>query len=199
MVRAELTNNRTASIDTNHSAMFTLLLELNLICEERCLNCKIVPLRQNVHYHLANLWNQITTIIFDIFRIITLKQQKFSQSDPVRVRQLSKKLQSDPVLIRAHLWFVWLMRQNKMNDFTWADQSWIGLMIFKNFAHRTGLGLKNFTVRSSLMGSSCQMQLSQKECAIGAACYKKEGMFLQPLGWRCVECANHHERDAHKR
>jgi len=28
-------------------------------------------------YHLANLWNRITTKIFDIFRIITLKQQNF--------------------------------------------------------------------------------------------------------------------------
>jgi len=46
MVRAEPTNNRTAGTDTNHSTMFTLLLELNLICEQRCLNCKIVPLRQ---------------------------------------------------------------------------------------------------------------------------------------------------------
>jgi len=113
---AEPTNNRTAGIDTNHSTMFTLLLELNLICEQRCLNCKIVPLRQNVHYHLPNLWNQITTKIFDIFRIITLKQQKFSQSDPVLIRQFSKKIvvrsspdpakigfSPDPVLIRAHL------------------------------------------------------------------------------------------------
>jgi len=117
-VRVESSNNRTTGIDTNNSTMFTLLLELNLICEQRCLNCKIVPLRQNVglRYHLANLWNQITTKIFDIFRIITLKQQKFSQSDPVLIRQLKKNcgpiqswsgqnwLQSDPVLIRVHLW-----------------------------------------------------------------------------------------------
>ena len=52
---------------------------------------------------LANLWNRFTTKIFDIFRIITLKQQKFSQSDPVLTRQFSKKLQSDPVLIRPKL------------------------------------------------------------------------------------------------
>jgi len=36
-------------------------------------------------------------------RITTLKQQKFSQSDPDLVRQFSKKLQSDPVLIRPKL------------------------------------------------------------------------------------------------
>jgi len=35
MVRAEPTNNRTASIETNHSTMFSLLLELNVICEQR--------------------------------------------------------------------------------------------------------------------------------------------------------------------
>jgi len=37
MVRAEPTNNRTAGINTNHSTMFTLLLELllNVICEQR--------------------------------------------------------------------------------------------------------------------------------------------------------------------
>jgi len=40
MVRAELMNNRTADID---AVMLTLLLELNLICEQRCSNCKIVP------------------------------------------------------------------------------------------------------------------------------------------------------------
>jgi len=47
------------------------------------------------------------------------------------------------------------MRQNNIPDFTWADQDWIGLMIFKNFAGqdwiqflriRIGLGLKNFTI-----------------------------------------------------
>jgi len=41
-----------------------------------------------------------------------------------------------------------------MHDFTLADQDWIGLVIFKNFADqdwigfnfiRTGLGLKNFS------------------------------------------------------
>ena len=47
---------------------------------------------QIIHYHLANLWNRITTKIFDIFRIITLKQQKFSQSDPVLNSQIFKKI-----------------------------------------------------------------------------------------------------------
>jgi len=54
------------------------------------------------------------------------------------------------------------MRQNEISLFAWANQDWIGLTIFKNFADqeldqiqfyrvRTGLGLKNFTVRSSLL------------------------------------------------
>jgi len=29
------TNNRTVGIETNHSTMFTLLLELNVVCEQR--------------------------------------------------------------------------------------------------------------------------------------------------------------------
>jgi len=35
MVREEPTNTRTAGIDTNHSTMFTLLLELNVVCVQR--------------------------------------------------------------------------------------------------------------------------------------------------------------------
>jgi len=136
MVRVEPMNNCRAGIDTNQSTMFTLLLELNVICEYRWIgcssNCKLVPVEfdgkeytviciwwQRIHCHLGNLWNRITTKIFDIFRIITLKQKKtFSvrsspdppifkklQSDPVLIRQklASVLIQSDPILIRAHL------------------------------------------------------------------------------------------------
>jgi len=35
MVREEQRHNRTAGTDTNNSTMFTLLLELNVICEQR--------------------------------------------------------------------------------------------------------------------------------------------------------------------
>jgi len=35
-----------------------------------------------------------------MFKIMTLKKQKFSLSDPILIRQFSKKLQSDPVLLR---------------------------------------------------------------------------------------------------
>ena len=48
----------------------------------------------------------MTTEIFDMFKIIKLKQEKFSQSDPVLIRpKLASVLtHSDPVLVRAHLW-----------------------------------------------------------------------------------------------
>jgi len=88
--------------------MLTLLLELNVICEQKWTQfelqnspSRVFVFDGKVHYHLANLRNRITTKI--IFRIITLKQQKFCQSNPVPIRQFSKKLQSDPVLIRVHL------------------------------------------------------------------------------------------------
>jgi len=57
----------------------------------------------------------MTTKIFDMVRIITLKQQNFSQSDPVLIRQLKKiavrsspdpakiGFSADLVFIRAHL------------------------------------------------------------------------------------------------
>jgi len=37
MVRAEQTNTRKTGIDTYHSTMFTLLLELNVICGQKCI------------------------------------------------------------------------------------------------------------------------------------------------------------------
>jgi len=62
----------------------------------------------------------------------------------------------------------------KIHDFTLADQDWIGLMIFKNFAYRTGLDLilsdrtglrlKNFTFPSSLL--SLNNSFSQRSCFI---------------------------------
>jgi len=41
--------------------------------------------------------------IFDVVRTITFKQQNFCQSDPFYIRQFSKKLQSDAVLIRPQM------------------------------------------------------------------------------------------------
>ena len=110
MLRAETTNNCTSGIDTNHSTTLTSLLDLNVICEQSWIQfelqnspSRVYAFDGKIHYHLANLWNRITTKNFDIFRIITLKQQKFSQSDPDLIQQISKKLQSDPVLIRPKL------------------------------------------------------------------------------------------------
>jgi len=44
-MREEPTNTRTAVTDTNHSTMFTLLLEFNLYVDKggNSSNCKIVP------------------------------------------------------------------------------------------------------------------------------------------------------------
>ena len=117
MMRAEPSNHRTAGTDTYHSTMFTLLLDLNLASEQRWIqfelhNSPSTTLLAVERLHLMAkytlpfgkpVWNRITTKIFDIFRIITLKQQKFSESDPVLIQQFSKKLQSDPVLIRQKL------------------------------------------------------------------------------------------------
>jgi len=91
--------------------MFMLLLELNLIWERRWkqFELKIVPaeflyLMTKYTLPFGKPVNRITTKVFDNFRIITLKQQKFPQSDPVLIRPklASVLIQSDPVLIRAH-------------------------------------------------------------------------------------------------
>jgi len=42
-------------------------------------------------------------LIWSELRIIPFRQQIFSQSDPALIRQFSKKLQSDPILVRLHL------------------------------------------------------------------------------------------------
>jgi len=42
---------------------------------------------------------------------------------------------------------------------------------------------------------SCRVQPSHKERAIGVVRCRKEGMLLQPLRWRCVDCVVHHEWD----
>ena len=40
----------------------------------------------------------------------------------------------------ADLWFICFMKQNKIYEFILADQDWIGLMIFKNFADQDWIG-----------------------------------------------------------
>jgi len=48
------------------------------------------------------------------------------------------------------------------------------------------------------MWKSCRVKPSRKERAISAVRFKKKGMLLQPLQWRCVDCVIHHERDVHE-
>jgi len=48
------------------------------------------------------------------------------------------------------------------------------------------------------MWRSCRVQPSHKERVIGVFHCKKEGMLLQPLQWRCIDCVIHHERDVCK-
>jgi len=113
MVRAEPRNNCTAVIDTNHSTMFTLVLDLNVICEQRRIQFELQNSPSRVLHLMAKYKLPFSksvksdqTKFFDIFRIFTLKQQTFSQSDPVLIRPklASVLIQSDPVLIRTHLW-----------------------------------------------------------------------------------------------
>jgi len=42
------------------------------------------------------------------------------------------------------------------------------------------------------------VQPLQKEHVIGAVCYRKEGVLLQPLGRHGVECAIHQKQDVGK-
>ena len=104
--------------------------------------------RQNIHYHLANLWNRIKTKIYVIFRMITLKQQKFSQSGPVLIRP---KLAS--VLIRAHLWKVPLFPRLK---FDYKNLKWKNIM-FRTFLMIWGLikHLENHNQTHTTWNRSC--------------------------------------------
>ena len=123
-VRVELLNKCTAGIDTNTLTTFTLLLVIQtqrymwsldkVGCTAKSSQQSFCHWWQNIHYHLTNLQNHITTNMLDVVRIITSKQQIFSQSDPVLIRQFSKQLQSDPVLIRPKLASVLIQ----------SDQSW---------------------------------------------------------------------------
>ena len=97
-VRAELLNTLTAGIDTNTLTTFTLLL---VIRTQRYMwsldkvGCITISSQQsfchwwqNIHYHLTNLQNHITSNIFDVVRIITSKQKIFSvrsSPDPAKI------------------------------------------------------------------------------------------------------------------
>jgi len=56
MVRAEPTSNSTAGIDNNHSTMLTLLLELNVVCEQRWIQFEL----QNSPSRVLHLMTKFT-------------------------------------------------------------------------------------------------------------------------------------------
>jgi len=58
--------------------------------------------------------------MFDAVRIITPTQQNFSQSDPVLIRQFSKKLQTDPVFIRPKLASVLIQSWSVLISGSWV-------------------------------------------------------------------------------
>ena len=69
----------------------------------------------------------MTTEIFDMFKITTLKQDKIYLSDPVLFRQILKKMRSDPVLIRPksasvliQSWSVLISRKHQR----WSLETW---------------------------------------------------------------------------
>ena len=109
-------------------------------------NCKIVLAElwigwQNIHYHLANLWNWLTTKIFVFFSIITLKLQNFSQSHPVLIRKFWKKLQSDPVLIWPKLASV-LMQSDSVLILT--HLRWLSVLTMIRLPDRDPTGFCNW-------------------------------------------------------
>ena len=60
-----------------------------------------------------------------------------------------------------------LMRRNKIHGFTWADQDWIGLMIFKNFADQDRIG---FNFCGSGLDSDWTISQSAHLCCTDANC-----------------------------
>jgi len=60
MVMEEPMNTRTAGIDTNHSIMFTLLLELNLMCGQRWIQFEF----QNIPSRAFAIDGKLYTTIF---------------------------------------------------------------------------------------------------------------------------------------
>jgi len=60
MVRADPTNTRTAGMYTNHSTMFTLLLELNVMCGQRWIQFEF----QNIPSRAFAIDGKIFTVIF---------------------------------------------------------------------------------------------------------------------------------------
>jgi len=106
--KSEPRNNRTLVIDTNNSTMFTLLLDLNIICERRWIQFKMQYSPSRVLHLMAKYTLPFSKrVILD--RKITLKQQIFSVRSS-RDSPIKKKLLSDPVLIRQNWLQSWSSR-----------------------------------------------------------------------------------------
>jgi len=56
-----------------------------------------------------------------------------------------------------------------MHDFAWADQDWIGLMIFKNFANQDWIG---FNIIGSGLDSDSKISQFAHLCAIACVTLK---------------------------
>jgi len=107
--------------------------------------------------------------------------------------------------VALNVWFTTNgMWAKKNNIYMWREQAiieWLQRMISiiawchraKLCAHADFRSQQNGAV--TRMWRSCCVKSAQKECAIGAVRCENEGMLLQPLRWRCVECVIHHERD----
>jgi len=74
-MRTEPTNNRTAGIDTNHSTMLTLLLDLNVISEQRWIQFELQNSPSRVLHLMANLLLSSSWLL-NMKRLVTLKQQR---------------------------------------------------------------------------------------------------------------------------
>jgi len=64
---------------------------------------------------------------------------------------------------------------------------------------RSGFPIATKNGAVTRMWRSCCVKPSQKARAIAAVRCKNEGMLLQPLCWRCVECVVYHEQNMQKK
>jgi len=104
---------------------------------------------------------------------------------------------TSPVALR------WILTYERLNTMTSVRAEWLWPMIsigacchsVKLCAHAGRDFRSQQNGAMTRMWRSCRVQPWHKERAIGAVRCKKEGMLLQPLRWRCVECVIRHERD----
>ena len=158
-VRVELLNKCTAGIDTNTLTTFTLLLVIQtqrymwsldkVGCTAKSSQQSFCHWWQNIHYHLTNLQNHITTNMLDVVRIITSKQQ-ISQSDPILIRQLKKNC--SPI----QSW----SGQNWLQSWSSPIQPWSVLI--------SGRGHLNFQATCTVVWNCVKMKMIQLFCGDAA-------------------------------